>query len=454
MTLQNLHFKQYYCQVIKTLQQYKFLSIFIVSMHVLYFFTALHFKGIYTVDSNGYLYLAYNLIHYHSVYCGDFMQPILVDYFALRPPLYGYFIAFCKGIYNSDFTLLFFQNLLSIGLFFYILQFLTILNVRKAIINWAMPIYMVFCPAHFIYANTIMSETLFEVLVFTLFYQTYCFYKNPSNKRAFAISLVIGLAMITKPVAILIGFIIIGMMIFGKSFKITYLIIGISIPIFTYFTYANAVKQESGYFQFTSMKSFATLRCLVKYSAADAYGANYADSLCSSIFENGNKKTNTEAIFNYIDSSCNYFLLHHKMSFAKIYIKGCAIYLLDPGRYDLYKLVNKNNDNVSGMFEILHQHGLSAMIKYLFNINIVGLLLLFVLACWNIGIVIICFLLLYKIRKGDIIKWLILLFILYFVLTTGMMGISRYRVHIFPILLIAFTLWLNQSLLFKKYIHD
>ncbi len=440
--------------MIKTLQQYKFLSIFIVCVHALYFFTALHFKGIYTVDSEGYLYLANNLMEYQSVYAGNLFQPLLVDYFALRPPLYGYFIAFSKAVYASDFTVLFFQNILSLGLFFYLLKLLRHLAISTKITHIVIPVYLILYPAHFVYTNTIMSETLFEVLIFALFYHTYLFYTKPSVWRIFVISLIIGLAMLTKPVAILIGLVIIGLIVFIKPFKISYILVGVSIPFIAYFSYGYAVKAETGYFQFTSMKSFATLRCLVKYSAADVYGSDYADSLCTAIYDGGNQQATVAERFNYIDSSSNRFLLNHKLAFAKIYLKGCGVYLLDPGRYDLYKLINQNNDHVSGMFETLHQHGARAMVKYLFKINPLGLLILGLLFCWNIVVVIAFAAMVFKVNNYAVIKWLIVLFVLYFIFTTGMMGISRYRVHVFPLLLLAFCLWANQSAYIKKILHD
>ncbi|MES2656051.1 MAG: hypothetical protein V4620_10710 [Bacteroidota bacterium] len=438
--------------MIKTLQQYKFLSIFIVCIHVLYFFVALHFKGIYTVDSEGYLYLANNLIEYQSVYAGNLLQPLLVDYFALRPPLYGYFIAFSKAIYASDFTVLFLQNILSLGLFFYLLKLLKHLAIPAKVSNIVIPVYLILYPAHFVYTNTIMSETVFEVLIFALFYHTYFLYTKPSLSRVFVISLIIGLAMLTKPVAILIGFIIIGLMVFIKPFKISYVLVGVCIPCIAYFSYGYAVKAETGYFQFTSMKSFATLRCLVKYSAADVYGSSYADSLCTSIYDGGNKQVTVAERFNYIDSSSNQFLFNHKLALAKIYLKGCGVYLLDPGRYDLYKLINQNNDHVSGMFETLHQQGVKAMVKYLFKINPIGLLVLGLLFCWNIIVVIAFTAMVFKVNNP--IKWLVVLFVLYFIFTTGMMGISRYRVHIFPLLLLSFCLCANQSNFIKKHLHD
>lgn len=440
--------------MIKTLQQYKFLSIFIVCIHALYFFTALHFRGIYTVDSDGYLFLANNLIEYQSVYAGNLFQPLQVDYFALRPPLYGYFIAFCKAVYVSDFTVLFFQNILSLGLFFYLLKLLRHLAISTKVTHIVIPLYLILYPAHFVYTNTIMSETLFEVLIFALFYHTYLFYTKPSLWRVFIISLIIGMAMLTKPVAILIGLIIIGLMVFAKPFKISYVLVGACIPCIAYFSYGYAVKAETGYFQFTSMKSFATLRCLVKYSAADVYGSDYADSLCTAIYDGGNQQATVAARFNYIDSNSNRFLLNHKLAFVKIYLKGCGVYLLDPGRYDLYKLINQNNDHVSGMFETLHQHGVKAMMEYLFKINPIGLLILGLLFCWNMIVVIAFAALVFKVNNYTVIKWLIVLFVLYFIFTTGMMGISRYRVHIFPLLLLAFCLWANQSAFIKKLLHD
>lgn len=191
--------------MIKTLQQYKNLSIFIVAIHLVYFLIAIFFGVIFTIDSPGYLFQANNLVQYHSVYVGDYNLKLLPDYFAFRPPLYAGFIILCKLILNSNYTILFIQNVLAIIMLFYVIHWLVQLKVKAKILNIIIPIYLLFYPAHFVYANTVMSDTIFEVFTFALFYQTYRFYQSPNLKKALLIGFIIALSLLTKPVSILIG---------------------------------------------------------------------------------------------------------------------------------------------------------------------------------------------------------------------------------------------------------
>jgi hypothetical protein len=179
--------------VIKTLQQYKNLSIFIVAIHLVYFLIAIFFGGIFTIDSSGYLFQANNLVQFHSVYAGDYTINLLPDYFAFRPPFYAFFIIVCKFFVNSNYSVLLVQNVLAIIMLFYVIHWLVQLEVKAKVLNTIIPIYLVFYPAHFVYANTIMSDTIFEVFTFALFYQTFNFYQSPNFKKAMFIGLIIAL---------------------------------------------------------------------------------------------------------------------------------------------------------------------------------------------------------------------------------------------------------------------
>jgi len=434
--------------VIKTLQQYKNLSIFIVAIHLVYFFISLYFGGIYTIDSPGYLFQAKNLVQYHSVYAGDYTIKLLPDYFAFRPPLYAGFIIVCKFFVNSNYSILFVQNVLAIIMLFYLIHWLVQLEVKAKILNIIIPIYLVFYPAHFVYANTIMSDTIFEVFTFALFYQTYRFYQSPNLQKALFIGFIIALSLLTKPVSILIGLLV---LLFVKNYNKIYIAFALILPLIAYFSFGFAVKKETGYFQFTSMKSFVAVRCLVKYSASNAYGADYADSLCTAIVNGADAQVTMAKRFDYLDSSCNTFIANHKLAFLKVYSKGCITFLFDPGRYDLYKLFNANDDNALGMYQTLQQFGIKAMLKFLFGLNFLGLVALAFLAIWNVIVVIVFILFLLKTNYSIILKILIAVFVFYFLLTTGVLGVSRYRIHIFPMLLMAFVLWTNQSLIARRF---
>jgi hypothetical protein len=394
------------------------------------------------------LFQAKNLVQYHSVYAGDYTIKLLPDYFAFRPPLYAGFIIVCKFFVNSNYSILFVQNVLAIIMLFYVIHWLVQLEVKAKILNIIIPIYLVFYPAHFVYANTIMSDTIFEVFTFALFYQTYRFYQSPNLQKALFIGFIIALSLLTKPVSILIGLLV---LLFVKNYNKIYIAFALILPLIAYFSFGFAVKKETGYFQFTSMKSFVAVRCLVKYSASNAYGADYADSLCTAIVNGADAQVTMAKRFDYLDSSCNTFIANHKLAFLKVYSKGCITFLFDPGRYDLYKLFNANDDNALGMYQTLQQFGIKAMLKFLFGLNFLGLVALAFLAIWNVIVVIVFILFLLKTNYSIILKILIAVFVFYFLLTTGVLGVSRYRIHIFPMLLMAFVLWTNQSLIARRF---
>src|SRR5687767_336301 len=77
-------------------------TFYLVFLHLLFFTAALFIKGIYTLDSPEYLFIAQNIKDYGISYNADFKSEIMTDFYSLRPPLYGLFILAFKLLINSD----------------------------------------------------------------------------------------------------------------------------------------------------------------------------------------------------------------------------------------------------------------------------------------------------------------------------------------------------------------
>ena len=86
----------------------------VVLVHVIFFGVFYFNNNIYMADSKEYLYQAYNIKNYFSNYCADLAIQINPALYTKRPPLYGLMILMLKTIYNSNYFILFVQNLFSI----------------------------------------------------------------------------------------------------------------------------------------------------------------------------------------------------------------------------------------------------------------------------------------------------------------------------------------------------
>ena len=431
--------------------KYKQLVLFIILIHAVYFGMALYFQGIYTVDSIGYLFQADNIIHHHSLYSEDFSKPILPDYFSFRPPLYSLFILFCKSIFCSNYFVLFIQNLVSISLFFWIIKFCDELKIKKKHTQLFIPLYLIFYPAQFVYVNTIMSEILFQFLLFCAFYYSYRIMLNTTFKNSILMCLFFALAMITKPVSLLIGLSVILFLLLKKRLNTFKLLVPILLLPATFLVVSFINKDATGYFHFTSVKSIFLVKYMVKYTAVSAYNEEYADNLVSRIMNEADKKTSYEMRLKYMDEMGYKFINEHKTDFVKLFAKGCIAFMIDPGRYDIYKFYEIKNGTIEG-YHTFHTKGANAFVEFIKTAPLFVVIVLAFNLLWNVVVLTFFIFIFFSKKIPAILKILIGIFIFYIMLSTGVLGLSRYRVPIFPQLLIAFLLFVQHSNFLNKII--
>lgn len=183
----------------KTNEKYFFFLLIIAFIHLVCFLIAVINKNIYMADFYENLQQAFNIKNFSSLYCLDFNKPIEMHFFTKRPPLYGFFVLIFKTIYNSDFSVLFAQNILSFinifGLIKLLESFSFSFDFKKLLL-----LFFILLPVRFIYHNMIMSEILLQTLLFWSFYFFLLYIRENKTYQIIIYNILLALAVLTKPI--------------------------------------------------------------------------------------------------------------------------------------------------------------------------------------------------------------------------------------------------------------
>src|SRR4051812_11698865 len=90
-------------------------------LHASYFFYAIFYADIYTLDSDEYIQTAINIKNHFESYNHRWSENKILEFYSLRPPLYGMFILAARTVIDSDYFVIFVQNLISIFIWIYII---------------------------------------------------------------------------------------------------------------------------------------------------------------------------------------------------------------------------------------------------------------------------------------------------------------------------------------------
>ncbi|MCG9880952.1 MAG: glycosyltransferase family 39 protein [Bacteroidia bacterium] len=426
--------------------------IIVLFLHVLGFTQALHSGSIYLVDSIDYLSQAENFKQHSSLYAAPWDQPIKPDYFSFRPPVYGLLIYCIKLLVQTDYAILFLQLLISVSTIWGVLKFAKELGLNQDICRFTLLGVLVFYPSQIIHCNFVMSDILFQSLLFWALYFTYHLWKYIELKYSIWAIVFFALAMLTKPVAYLLGisFAIILVITFLKQKKLLLLVPFLVLPLI-YHSYASYNKRITGYYHYSSVTPIFVLKYMAKYTNAQIYGEAYADEAQDSIMKIANAAKTYQERYELMNQAGKEIIAQHPLTFAWFNVKGWLAFMIDPGRFEWVHFMNINEGNYLGLYHVINTQGLvNGLLHFMQNAPILLLLVLFICLVSN-SVVSISFLHFLWNKNADwILRLCIFLFVGYIIGSTGVLGLSRYRVAVAPFLWIAVMYTLHSFLLKKN----
>jgi hypothetical protein len=428
---------------------------FIIGIHVVYFLAACYFKGIYLVDSYGYLMQADNIKAYGTWYAEDWNAPLLIDYFSIRPPLYAWLIIGLRFVSGNVFLVLVIQNLLSIFNCWSTYKFVRGKASDSKKTQVVMYACLLFYPAQMMHANFVMTEIVFQTFLLLLFLNTLAFAERPDWKSSIVISILLSLCLLTKPVSLFLPFIVLGFMIFGIikqkqkwAFVAPFLLVALTFHIVCYQN-----EHATNYYHYSSIKSINHLKYNAKYTLVNARGEPYADSVISVCMQQANNIGNYGERLQYMDAQANEIILEYPLAFARLYAKGVIAFFIDPGRFDAYHFFDIEEKNQPGLMHQIQINGLSAITTYLKQLPVLILILLASNLCWNILVLGALFYFLISKTIPSEFRILLFVFVFYIAAATGPVGVSRYRVPVYPMLMIGVMFAYSTFAGSKKRIH-
>lgn len=424
---------------------------FLVAIHVLYFIAAVQLKGIYLVDSFGYLQQATNIASYNTWYAEDWNAPLLVDYFSIRPPLYGWIIAVLRLFSANIFLLLFIQNVLSIFNLWMVYRFAVEQGCDRRRSGIVVILGSVFYPAQMIHANFVMTEMIFQTLLLGVVLSLIRFMLEPSWKRSVDLSILLSLCLLTKPVSLFLPFIVMVLMIWKIYVKSEWkYLMPLLVTVLVFHCICLKNEHATGYYHYASIKSVNQLKYNARYTLVHAKGETFADSTIAGIMQSANAKTVYGERLEFMNSKANQIIFNYPIDFAQLYLKGVIAFFIDPGRFDIYHFFMIEENTTAGFMHEINTKGISALKILIQRAPLLILFLLFLNLCWNI-IVAGAFIYFLTIEKVHIIIRVVVFFIvMYIAAATGPVGVSRYRVPLYPELLLAAVFACHYLLVSKK----
>lgn len=388
-------------------------------------------------DSDEYLYAAENLLTHGLSYSAEWEQPLRADHLTKRPPVYPLVVGLVEQVAGSLMWLIFVQSCLSLFNIYLLSSMLRELNLWDRAGNWLWVLVLLY-PAQFIYANLVMTEMLFQTLLLGACFLAMRALATRSMRYAWGYSLLLLLAVFTKPVMYLFvipnAIMLLGM---AARWKRNQLLVMALLPLLVVGAYALWNQQRTGYFHVSSIQSKSLLQYTTYHLLLQEEGPEMARNLTDEIQRVANQQESFAQSERYVLAACKDIILERPAAYAWLHARGMLNFFLDPGRFDLYHFFGWQTSDEPGLLHRFGEAGYVGIWDYLRQ-QPVGILLLLGLVTLGNGIKLLALLAFPFVRgMNGKYKFLILLLVLYLATLTGINGASRFAMPIFPLLLVA-----------------
>lgn len=409
----------------------------LILIHFVFFSIQIINKNLYLVDSYEYLNEAKNISSSGVFYCGNLDQPINNDLYTKRPPVYPLFIATLKLVSNSDILIIFVQSIISI---------LSILLIRRSFLLIGYnkkydPLFLlllIFSLAQMIYANMLMSETIFQYTLVLGFYFLVKYFKKDSIKYLLYFNICIAFSAFIKPVMHLFVYPNLILMLFlsSRNKSVKPILIGI-IPILLVQSYSFWNYKRTDYFQFSSIQTTNLFQYNAYYFNMQRIGLVKTNIYFDDQVRKMDSIKNYPEKQRFLEKSSKQVIKENLIGYGWFHLKGMLRFFIDPGRFDIYNFFGLEENRSSGFFERLNTDGLKGIINYLFQQNLFLIVVLFLIALVNL--IKVAGLILFLTSKQIDIKFRLAIFFIvgYISFATGPLGASRFMMPLIPLFIIT-----------------
>jgi hypothetical protein len=392
--------------------------------------------GYLTLDSDDYLLLAQNIWEFGVPYSGYInpSEPLNTlgnkGLFASRPILYSLFLLITGSVKFSPLMALFIQNILSV---------LSIKKIEQVVIKHGFNINyniatlgILLFPSLWIYANWIMSETLFMFLV-TYWISAYI------NKKYLLSSVFLTLAFITKPAImfLMLVWVALYMYRFFKKPKKS-LLFSALLPVIFWVLQIAANYTYTGTPITSSMPGINLVQYNAKFTLSKTFGMDSAQKWVNKIDSIGYTKEKEEGFpvsYHYKKNEAQKVIKDHLSSYIMLHLKGSLRWTIDPGRFDLLNFFNIYHEGGNeGWTKTYYSLGINGLYKRALTENRALLFAIILITTWNIFRLILFALNAKVVFSKRTLFFVFLVVLLYFAAISGPVASARFLLPVFPII--------------------
>ena len=199
----------------------------------------------------------------------------------------------------------------------------------------------------------------------------------------------------------------------------------------------------TGYWHFSSVSHINLVYYNANYPLMRRFGNDYADSVSVAIRQEAKTKGSYAEEVHYIQKRSLAIIREYPSDYLYWHLKGIVLLFVEPGRSDWIHFFQIPADGKSFSIAVDEQ-GIKGFFLYARQFPIAMLLLLGVLGIWNLVLLVLFLCGFWKGRKNIYVQFLFL-FLMYLTALTGVVGCARYRLTLYPFLIIGLLLAINSS---------
>ncbi len=418
----------------------KFPWIVLAAIHFAFFICAMNGAHTELKDSAEYLSQSRNIQGGAGWYCGNLQLPFQEALLSQRPPLYGLFLSVLQVPPSSHAILFLLQGVFcffNCWLAYRITQM--IVNKKIGALLFLLP--LVVFPTQFIYANMVMSEMLFQTFLLVAIYFGVQYLRRNRGSDLWKHQLIMTCTFLVKPITVLLPFVFFFLLAFYLYRKRETLL-----PLFTFILPLSVVTvvcwhnySQTKVVEYSSISRKLMINYNVYLLTEEIKGPEKAFAEIDSVQKAATMLPYPEQV-ELISSFCLNRIGEHPFRYMSLHLYGAWRFFMDPCNWELnhffhadsgekhiYKLADPSSNRIlsqrNGWLLMLYT-GISVLVNLL-------LLLTFLIAI---------------LLKNTDAKFRVFLavIVLYFACMTGPSASSRFRLPVFPVLLITFALFSSK----------
>lgn len=408
-----------------------------------FFALALHYKSLYLTDSQEYFYQAENLKNHGSLYAWKWQKPFILQMWTLRTPVYGYLIYLIQQVSSSHFAILLFQNLLAFVNFAGLVWLLRNTRLPARLLQGLLLMALLFFPTRLVYTNMVMSELVLETCLFWAFFCLLHYQQSTVARWLLGYNLLLALAVLTKPVLVYFwvpNLLLMGFLAVKNRQPVLWLQSLIMPATIAALCFYNL--QVTGYFHYSSIKTYNLYDYNTKGLLANLYDSEYANRVIKEMIKTDQDFAGLKERSEYLETESFKIIKQHAGYYLWLHFRGTVNFFLDPGRYDLVNFLPPLQSKTEfSFFGTLKEHGAAGIGVYLAKVPLGLTVYMALIFGFNLVISLAFAAWVFLSRRNVVLRIFAGLLVAYMAAAPGPIGCARFKEPVW-FLLINGTVWL------------